>query len=197
MRRRFAGAGASATYRLHVESRAMSARRVTRTLAAAAASTLALAAALALSACSTPPRDTPPPLPPVTPIMIPPPIPPGSAAELAGTVFAWQATELADGRHVAPAAPDRYTLEFGTDGRVRLRADCNRGSAAFVSGTNRALAMSAIGTTKMGCPAGSHDTEFLRELGQVDAYRPVDGGLVLTLKGSAGAMRFGALPPAR
>lgn len=125
--------------------------------------------------------------------MIPPPIPAGSAAELGGSVFAWQETELAGGARLTAAAPERYTLEFGSDGRVRVRADCNRGSAAFETGANRALTLSPIGTTKMGCAPGSQDTEYLRQLAQVDGYRPVDGGLVLTLKGSAGAMRFAAL----
>ena len=84
-------------------------------------------------------------------------------------MFAWQETELAGGARVTPAAPERYTLEFGSDGRVRLRADCNRGSAAFETGANRTLALSAIGTTKMGCPSGSQDAEFLRELGRSTA----------------------------
>ena len=125
--------------------------------------------------------------------MIPPAIPAGSSAELGGSVFAWQETELAGGARVTPAAPERYTLEFGADGRVRLRADCNRGSAAFETGAGRTLTLSAIGTTKMGCQSGAQDAEFLRELGQVDGYRPVDGGLVLTLRGSAGTMRFATL----
>ena len=127
--------------------------------------------------------------------MIPPAIPAGSAAELGGSVFAWQETELAGGARVTPAAPERYTLEFGSDGRVRLRADCNRGSAAFETGADRTLALSAIGTTKMGCPSGSQDAEYLRELGQVDVevleHAAVD--LVLQVQ----RQREGAPPHAR
>jgi len=169
----------------------MCVRRERRQLGVAAS--VAIGGAVWLSACATAQHEAAP-LPAVTPIMIPPAIPAGAAAELGGSVFAWQETELAGGARVTPAAPERYTLEFGSDGRVRLRADCNRGSAAFEAGAGRTLTLSAIGTTKMGCPPGSQDAEYLRELAQVDGYRPVDNGLVLTLRGSAGAMRFATLP---
>lgn len=152
----------------------------------------ALAIVLILMACSAPGPKAPA-LPPVTPIMVPPAIAADSAGALAGHAWVWQGTRLADGSNVDVDAPERYTIEFMPDGRVQLRADCNRGNAGYTTGANRALSLTPAATTKMGCPPGSKDTVFLRQLAEVAGYSLVDGGLLLTLKTEAGSMRFAPL----
>ena len=88
------------------------------------------------------------------------------------------------------AAPDRYTLTFQGGGRVNVRADCNRGSGAYeVNGNAMKLGPAAL--TKMGCPAGSQDTEFAAELGRAASYAIADNELVLTLA-DGGTMHFRA-----
>jgi heat shock protein HslJ len=154
---------------------------------------LCAAAISLLVACSAPAQPAATALPPVTPIMIPPAIAAGEDAALAGRVWNWTGTLRPDGRSVTPAAPERYTLEFFTDGRVQLRADCNRGSARYTTGADRSLTLSPAAVTKMGCPRGSDDAEFLRQLAQVGAYRFADGDLVLALHPDAGSMRFAPL----
>jgi heat shock protein HslJ len=153
-----------------------------------------VAAALALAAACSAPAPSAPPLPPVTPIMIPPAIAASDGADaLGGRVWAWERTQFSDGKVVAPDAPERYTLEFMPDGRVQLRADCNRGGARYDAGPGRTLALSAAATTKMGCPPASLGTEFVRELGEVGGYRFADGKLVLTLRVDSGSMYFASL----
>jgi len=121
-----------------------------------------------------------------------PPMMTVASNEIVGAVWRWQRTQLADGKLVTPTAPDRYTLTFQGGGRVNLRADCNRGSGAYeVNGS--AMKMGAAALTKMGCPAGSQDTEFVAELARVASYTVVDNELVLTL-GDGGTMRFRAQP---
>ena len=44
------------------------------------------------------------------------------------------------------------------DGRVQLRADCNRGGARYDAGAGRTLTFSPAAITKMGCPPGSQGT---------------------------------------
>ncbi|MET0733243.1 MAG: META domain-containing protein [Casimicrobiaceae bacterium] len=150
-------------------------------------------ATFAVAACSapTPSKSA---LPPVVPIMIPPAI---AAAEggdaLAGRVWAWQRTQVSSDKAVVPDVPERYTLEFMPDGRVQLRADCNRGGARYDAGAGRTLTLSSAATTKMGCPHGSQGTEFLRQLAEVGTYRFADGSLVLTLRLDAGSMYFAPL----
>jgi hypothetical protein len=48
-------------------------------------------------------------------------------------------------------------------------------------------------TTKAGCPPGSKDAEFLRELVEVGSYMQSNGDLVLLLKTESGSMRFSPL----
>ena len=73
-----------------------------------------------------------------------------------------------------------------------LRADCNRGSGAYeVNGS--AMKLSPAAVTKMGCPPGSQDSEFLQALSRVTGYA-IDGKeLTLTLSGG-GSMSFRAVP---
>ena len=115
----------------------------------------------------------------------------GSSDELVGRAWQWQATELPGDRQIIPEAPERYTLQFMADGNVQVRADCNRGGAKYLVGANGALTLSPAFLTKMGCPPGSKDTEFVHQLGEVSGYRFVDGNVLLALK-SGGSMRFAA-----
>jgi heat shock protein HslJ len=113
-----------------------------------------------------------------------------SANDLSNQPWHWQRTQLADGRTVVAAAPDRYTLKFEGGGRVLVRADCNRGSGAYEVNGN-AMKMSPTALTRMGCPAGTQDTEFVQPLARVTSYAIADGELVLTL-GDGGTMRLKA-----
>ena len=73
-----------------------------------------------------------------------------------------------------------------------LRADCNRGSGAYeVSGA--AMKLSPVALTKMACPSGSQDTQFVQALSRVTSYAISDKELVLTLSGG-GTMTFRAVP---
>jgi hypothetical protein len=56
------------------------------------------------------------------------------------------------------------------------------------------MKLSAAALTKMGCPAGSQDTEFVAELARVASYTVVSNELVLTLT-DGGTMRFRASSP--
>ena len=146
-----------------------------------------------LTACNTPPAAAPA-LPPVTPVMMPPAMAASDGGEaLAGRVWAWQRTQFSDDKVVTADAPERYTLEFMQDGRVQLRADCNRGGARYDAGVGRTLTFSPAATTKMGCPPRSQGTEFLRQLSLVGAYLFANGNLVLTLRLDTGSMYFAPL----
>ena len=147
-----------------------------------------------VTACSTPPAAAPA-LPPVTPIMIPPTMAASQGGEaLGGRVWAWQRTQFSDDKVIVADAPERYTLEFMQDGRVQLRADCNRGGARYDAGAGRTLTFSPAATTKIGCPPGSQGAEFLRQLSLVSGYLFASGNLVLTLRLDTGSMYFAPLP---
>jgi len=100
----------------------------------------------------------------------------------------WQRTDGPGTRSVASSAPDRYTVTFEGGGRVLVRADCNRGSGAYAVDGN-AMTFKPIALSRMGCPAGSQDTEFVQALSKVNAYRFDGNALVLVLSDGA-TMRF-------
>lgn len=77
-----------------------------------------------------------------------------------------------------------YAIRFASDGTLRVRADCNSGSARYLVEGER-LWFSHIAITKKGCGDDSKDREFLRSLAEVVAYRFDDGRLVLTLASGA------------
>jgi heat shock protein HslJ len=125
----------------------------------------------------------------------PPPAIPAAAATLPmGLVWSWQGTQMSDGTRFVPEAPGRYTLEFQPGGRVSVRADCNRGSATYVQ-NGEALDFGPIALTRMLCPPGSHDGEFLKGLAAVSGQIFDGGDLVLRLRVAAGSMRFTSSRP--
>ena len=112
--------------------------------------------------------------------------------ELVGPVWHWQRTQWTDGRVVAAAAPERYTLRFEGGGRVLVQADCNRGGGTYeVDGG--AMKMGPAALTRMGCPPGSQDREFVPALTGVTNYAIANYELLLTLA-DGGIMHFRARP---
>lgn len=117
-----------------------------------------------------------------------PPTLTASANELAIPTWQWQRTQLADGRTIVAAAPERYTLRFEGGGRVLVRADCNRGSGSYEVNGN-AMKLAPVALTRMGCPPGTQDSEFVQPLSRVASYAVSANELVLTLA-DGGTMRF-------
>jgi heat shock protein HslJ len=148
-----------------------------------------LAVALVATACAA--TETGSPVLPGSVNAPPPSLAPVADVSLTGTVWTWQTSTHADGTIVAPEAPERYTVEFLPGGRVAVRADCNRGSGSYTLDGTR-IALSALALTKMLCPPGSKDREFLKDVGEVSGVAYRDGDLVLTTGNEAAAMRFRA-----
>jgi heat shock protein HslJ len=129
---------------------------------------------------------------PVLPGYVDAPPPPLAATDDTlpmGVLWSWQGMQMGDGARIVPDGPERYTLEFLPGGRVSVRADCNRGNASFERNGN-AISFGPIALTRMMCPPGSRDAEFLRGLGMVSGMLFRGSDLVLTLKADSGSMRF-------
>ena len=146
----------------------------------------------ALAACTTTGSGGP-----MLPGYVNAPPPPLAASEdplPMGVVWSWQGTQMSDDARFVPDAPERYTLEFLPGSRVSVRADCNRGSASYTRNGN-ALGFGPIALTRMMCPPGSRDAEFLKGLGNVSGMLFRGSDLVLTLKVDSGSMRFAPSRP--
>jgi heat shock protein HslJ len=161
---------------------------------------------LLLAACAAPAGPFPAGPPPERQAAFPPGPPPPtmseeavrtgatSAPSLVGPVWAWQETLMSDDARIVPDAPDRYTLQFQPDGRVVVRADCNRGSGTYTLDGNR-LTFGPIALTRRQCPAGSRDAAFLKGVINVSGHLFAGPVLVLELQYDSGTMRFGVLAP--
>jgi heat shock protein HslJ len=103
-------------------------------------------------------------------------------------VWQWTATAT-PAETIEPPAPERYTLELAPNGRLLVRADCNRGTGSYRIGKGT-IALGPIATTRMACPPGSLDARYLADLRRAAAFFVEDGRLHLALPADAGTMRF-------
>ncbi len=109
------------------------------------------------------------------------------ADTLKNVVWHWENLQTTN-ETVKMDKPENYTLEFMDDGKIRVKADCNRGGGSYKSEGNN-LAFSRIFTTKMACPPGSLDNRFLRGLEMAQSYKIEDNKLLIVLK-DGGMMQF-------
>ncbi|MFI5371957.1 MAG: META domain-containing protein [Candidatus Eisenbacteria bacterium] len=112
----------------------------------------------------------------------------GSAHPLIGVPWTWVRT-VTQVEVIAPSDPTDYTFELGTDGRVSVRADCNRGSGAYTL-DGPALHFGPMAMTLMACPPGSLDGQFLKQLGGAAHTFWQGDTLMIDLVADSGTMRF-------
>jgi len=127
------------------------------------------------------------------------------ASPLAGTrwqLVAIQSMDDAQGT-LRPAEPARYTLEFGVDGRVAVRLDCNRGSATWQiepaarSEPHRAsgqLLLGPLATTRAMCPPDSLAPRLASSWPYVRSYLIEAGQLHLSLMADGGVLTWAPAP---
>jgi heat shock protein HslJ len=103
-------------------------------------------------------------------------------------IWQWERT-VTPVETIASPAPDRYTIELATNGRMLLRADCNRGTGSYQISEGK-LAFAPIATTRMACPPGSLDQRFLRDLERANSFFVEGGKLFIELPMDSGTLHF-------
>ena len=112
------------------------------------------------------------------------------ASEIIRIEWKWQQTLYNNDTEVVPDDPDRYTVTFGPDGKIHLRADCNRGGGRYsVDGKN--IIIELAHTTRAMCPPDSLEQTFIKNLNAARIYFLQQGNLYLDLKYDTGTMKFG------
>lgn len=86
---------------------------------------------------------------------------------LVGPTWALVRIRSMDDRVYVPSQRDAFTLRFTADGRVAVRADCNRGHGSWTSGGRHSLQLGPLATTRAYCGDESLDARFLRDLAHV------------------------------
>ena len=109
--------------------------------------------------------------------------------DISGVVWKWQQTRYNNDQQAIPAEPTSYTIEFMPDGKVHVRADCNRvGGTYSLHGNN--LTIELTHSTRAMCPPDSLDQAFKKGLGAAAIYFFKEDFLYLDLKYDSGTMRF-------
>lgn len=116
------------------------------------------------------------------------PTPAGSG--LAGT--SWQLVRFQGGDDtvLTPRDRTRYTVEFGADGRVSARIDCNRGSGTWTSTGSGQLQFGPMALTRAMCPPGSMHDKIAKDWTFTRSYVIRDGHLFLSLMADGGIYEF-------
>lgn len=105
---------------------------------------------------------------------------------LGGT--SWQLVEFqgGDGTILTPDDRTKYTVDFGTDGRVTVRIDCNRGNGTWTSEGPNHLVFGPLALTRAQCPPGSLHHRIVRDWEYVRSYVIENGHLFASLMADAG-----------
>lgn len=105
-----------------------------------------------------------------------------------GKRWLWQTTVTAKEKIEVPN-PERYAIEFKSDGKAVAQFDCNRGGGSYKIADGK-LSFGALISTRMACPPGSLGDRFGADLGRVKSFYVEDGTLVLELPADSGSMRL-------
>lgn len=96
---------------------------------------------------------------------------PTSAAQVTDGVWTLQSFQRADSTLVSVPNPDRFTIEISADGRVAVRADCNRCSASYSQASDGLLVNPLMACTKAFCSTAPFDTEYAAALSDAKLVR--------------------------
>ena len=104
----------------------------------------------------------------------------GQTPGLAGT--SWKLVKLQGGDEMTSVPDDgsKYTITFGSNGRVTARVDCNRGGSTWKSTRPNELQFGSWSMTRAKCPPGSLHDRIVREGAAVRSYSIKDGHLFLS-----------------
>jgi|SRR6185369_14334134 len=106
------------------------------------------------------------------------------ANPLSGTSWQLVKFQAADERTVTPDDKSKYTITFGSNGRVTARVDCNRASSTWTATANNQLQFGSWSRTSAKCGPGSLHDQIVQEGGAVHKFEIKDGHLFLSGGGS-------------
>jgi len=108
---------------------------------------------------------------------------------ITGPTWKWQKTQYNNGQQSMPVEPSHYTIEFMPDGKVHVRADCNRVGGNYTTQGSR-LGIELTHSTRAMCLPDSLDQVFKKDLGAASIYFLKDGFLYLDLKYDSGTIQL-------
>ena len=102
-----------------------------------------------------------------------------SGSPLSGTSWRLVKFQGPDETTVVPEDKSKYTINFGSNGRVTARVDCNRASSTWKSPRAGELQFGSWSRTSDKCAPGSLHDKIVTEGANVRSYSIKDGHLFL------------------
>jgi heat shock protein HslJ len=113
---------------------------------------------------------------------------------LSGTSWRLVKFQGPDERTFAPDDKSKYTIKFGSDGRVAIRVDCNRGNSTWRVTAKGELKFGSWSRTSAKCGPGSLHDQIVNDGAAVRNYYIKDGHLFLSGMESGGYYELEPLP---
>jgi heat shock protein HslJ len=120
-----------------------------------------------------------------------------AANALAGTSWKLVKMQGGDESTLVPADGSKYTITFGSNGRVTARVDCNRGSSTWRSSRPNELQFGSWSMTRAKCAPGSLHDRIVNEGANVRSYYIKDGHLFLSGRSGGGVYELEPLTTPR
>ena len=121
----------------------------------------------------------------------------GGGNTLSGT--SWQLVKFQgpDERTFAPDDKSKYTITFGSNGRVTVRVDCNRGNSTWKATAKGELQFGSWSRTSAKCGSGSLHDQIVTEGAAVTKFWIKDGRLFLSGMEGGGYYELEPMPARR
>jgi heat shock protein HslJ len=109
----------------------------------------------------------------------------------------WQLVKFQgpDERTITVDDKSKYTIKFGSDGRVVARLDCNRASSTWRVTAKGELKFGSWSRTSAKCGPGSLHDQIVTEGGDVQSFTIKDGHLFLSGMQGGGYYELEPIPP--
>jgi heat shock protein HslJ len=117
----------------------------------------------------------------------------GSSSTSGGSLtgVTWQLTDVKfDGQNTTNtiSQPDKFTIEFQSNGTANVKADCNVANLSYTTNGNQ-LTIKAGPMTLVYCGSASLSDQYLHALQTATSY-PLQGDTLTINSGSNGTMNF-------
>jgi para-nitrobenzyl esterase len=114
---------------------------------------------------------------------------PSPSYTLAGSSWQLVLFHGSDGIDIMPES-SKYTIDFGTDGRLSARIDCNRGRGTWKTSVTSGLELGPLALTRVKCPPGSLHDQVVRHWELVRSFAIRGGHLFLSLDANGRTYEF-------
>jgi heat shock protein HslJ len=118
--------------------------------------------------------------------------PPG----LGGTAWRLVKFQGGDDKTLTPDDRSKYTIQFGADGTLTTRIDCNRGRGSWKSAGQGQIQFGPLALTRAMCPPGSLHDRIVKQWDVVRSYVVRNNHLFLSLMADGGIYEFEPIPTA-